>query len=395
MKKFAIGIMMLLFCFPAQAATRLYAASRLSGETAITMEAGSTRDIVLTFRNGGSKTWKKTGRGFLSLYTTPSRRVSAFRDGSWRNAKQPIVMSEASVAPGKSGTFRLRLHAPEKAGTYQEQFQLAAENVAWVWGSSVRITIAVVPSRVTKNTPVNAKSYIVMDAATGAVLDEKDADAQRSIASMTKLMTVMTAKRLGIDSEKVVAMEREDEVGGGRLRMPYGTLLTVRNLIAAALIGSANNSANALARSTGLSKDMFVDRMNGLAAEMGLAHTRFADPTGIEVENMSTARDVARMGRAAFEDQEIASLTSSLSYSVVALNRPEVHEIKNTDKLLNDPDISVLGGKTGFIYEAGYTLVTKLHKPNKPDVIVVVLGCDTKNRPFQDAKILAEKAWLD
>ena len=122
-----------------------------------------------------------------------------------------------------------------------------------------------------------------------------------------------------------------------------------------------------------------------------MPNSRFADPTGIEVENLSTAKEVAIMARAAFNDDWIAPLAAEPQYEVATSKGP--HLIKNTNKLLNDTSLHVTAGKTGFIYEAGYTLVTRVEK-NGRDLIIVVLGCDTVTKSFQDAKTLAEKTQL-
>ena len=378
----------------AGAASRAYAATRTSGDTVIEMRAGETREIVLKYKNAGASAWKNSGRGFLSLYATrPYKRKSAFWRSDWYSRLQPARLQEKSVAPGKTGTFTFTLHAPFDPGAYVEQFQLAAENVDWVWGSAVRVTIKVLPELVTADTPVNAKAWFVMDAETGEPLLEQNADDVRSIASITKLMTVMVAREQGANEDAVVALQRSDEVGGGRLRVPVGTKLTVRNLAASAVVGSANNAANALARSTGLPKDAFVEKMNGKAAALGLASTSFADPTGIKVENRSTAREVARMARTAFADPWIAEFAARPEYEVATARGPR--SIKNTNKLVGDEAIEVVAGKTGFIYEAGYTLVTRLKKEGRPELIIVVLGSDSQRLTFRDTKALAERAWAE
>lgn len=377
----------------AGAASRAYAATRISGETTIEMRSGETREIVLKYKNAGAYNWKNSGKGFLSLYATrPYKRKSAFWRSDWYSRLQPARLREKSVAPGKTGTFAFTLHASVDPGTYVEQFQLAAENAAWVWGSAIRVTINILPELVTVDTPVVAKAWLVMDAETGEILDETNADEVRSIASITKLMTVMIARESGADENAVVALQRSDEVGGGRLRVPAGTKLTVRNLAASAIVGSANNAANALARSTGLPKEEFVARMNAKAAALGLASTTFADPTGIKPENRSTAREVAVMAKAAFADPWIAEFAARPEYEVATARGP--HPIKNTNKLVGDDSIEVVAGKTGFIYEAGYTLVTRVKKEGKRELIVVVLGDDSQRLTFRDTKVLAERAWV-
>jgi D-alanyl-D-alanine carboxypeptidase len=98
------------------------------------------------------------------------------------------------------------------------------------------------------------------------------------------------------------------------------------------------------------------------------------------------------MARAAFADGWIAPYAGLSTYDV-ALPDGAIRTIKNTNALVNDASIDVLAGKTGFINEAGYTLVTRVRKAGGKELIVVVLGSDTKAQSFKDAKVLAEKTW--
>ena len=394
MKRLLVIATLVILAAPlsADAATRAYASGAAQGDTVVRVEAGKTKEVTLKFKNTGSYVWRGTGKSYVSMYATgPYKRKSAFWHSAWPTRYQAARVKEASVKPGATGTLTFTLHAPPQVGTYTEQFQLAVENVAWIYGSVARVKIEVVPEQVTADASVNAKAYAVMDAATGEILASERADDVRSIASITKLMTVMVAHDAGLDPGKVVALSRADEVGGGRLRVAVGTEISVRDLVASAIVGSANNAANAIARATGLSREEFVARMDAKARALGMGSSSFADPTGIEVENLSTAREVALMGKAAFEDSWISEFAAEPEYEVATAKGP--HLIKNTNKLVSDAAIDVTAGKTGFINEAGYTLVTRLKKEGERELIVVVLGSDTKTLSFRDAKVLAEKTW--
>jgi len=394
MKRLLAIATLILFAAPlsAGAATRAYASGAAQGDVVVRVEAGKTKEVTLKFKNAGSYTWRGTGKSYVSMYATgPYKRKSAFWHSAWPTRHQAARLKEASVKPGATGSLTFTLHAPLQAGTYTEQFQLAVENVAWIYGSVARVKIEVVPEQVTAETNVNAKAYVVMDAESGEILASERADDVRSIASITKLMTVMVAHDAGLDPARIVALARADEVGGGRLRVPVGTEVSVRDLVASTIVGSANNAANALARATGLSREEFVARMDAKARALGMGTSSFADPTGIEVENLSTAREVALMGKAAFEDPWISEFAGEPEYEVATAKGP--HLIKNTNKLVSDAAVEVVAGKTGFINEAGYTLVTRLRKPGERELLVVVLGSDTKSLSFRDAKVLAEKTW--
>ncbi len=388
-----IASVALLAAVPVFAASRLYASGAAQGDRTIEMEAGSVMQITLKFKNTGSYSWKGGGRNYVSLYATgPYKRKSVFRDAKWPTAYQAAKLGQATVSPGKTGSVMFTLHAPENAGTYKETFQLAVEHAAWIYGSTARFTITVDPLKVTEATPVRAPSYAVLDADSGEVLAQQNADQVRSIASITKLMTMLVAHDAGVDPEASLAISRDDEVGGGRLRVRDGTVLSVRDLIASTLIASANNAANAVARATGLSKDEFVQRMDDKAKALGLTSTSFVEPTGIQAGNVSTAKEVALLAKTAFDDSWVAEFDADPTYEVATAAGP--HLIKNTNQLMKDDTIEVSGGKTGFTYEAGYSFVTRIKRDGERPLIVAVLGCDSWSQAFREAKILAEKTWL-
>lgn len=106
-------------------------------------------NITLVFRNTGTKTWTRDKAGFLSLYATDGsrERTSVFKGNSW-SGNAAARLKESEVRPGQLGTFTFQMRAPKAAGTYQESFTLAAENLAWVKGGTVSLPIRVVPNGV-------------------------------------------------------------------------------------------------------------------------------------------------------------------------------------------------------------------------------------------------------
>ena len=387
----------LLAPFSGVEAKRLaYASGPAYGTAPITLHAGSTQTVTVEFQNAGRYSWHGTGKNYSALYASgPYGRTSIFRSPSWPTDKQVARINESTVKPGAYGTVSLELKAPNEPGVYREQFQLSVTGVGWISGAVAKININVIAADAPLPPPtVTAKSWIIVDADSGAELSSFRPDDQRSIASITKLMTVHVAQSLGFNTSAMYDIERKDEVGGGRLRVSYGTRLTGTDMIASALIGSANNAANAIARSTGLPKADFVARMNQSATDIGMTRSFFVDPSGIKPENISTARDVAKMSLAVFADPMVSAMTSSDGYTVTAVARKTyAHQISNTNKLVYDNSLDVMAGKTGFNYEAGYTLTTRLHTEGKADLLVVVLGSDTKNLSFREAKRLAEWQW--
>jgi len=246
---------------------------------------------------------------------------------------------------------------------------------------------------------VTASAYIVMDKDSGLILAEKNSAAVWPIASITKLMTTTLVLDSGLSLDKVCDVETVDEVGGARLYVSDGATFTLNDLIYATLVGSANNAANAIARATGLDKDDFVERMNEKAAACGLPHTQYTDPTGIEVTNVSTAREIAKLARQVFSRADFRNYTSTASKTISVISTGETKRLTNTNWLLWKPaydDIYVMAGKTGYLEESGWNLVTALrpvYKEDSRELIVVVFGASARGDSMNDGNALAKWTW--
>jgi D-alanyl-D-alanine endopeptidase (penicillin-binding protein 7) len=237
---------------------------------------------------------------------------------------------------------------------------------------------------------------VVVDVKSGKTLYEHQADKVWSVASLSKLATAMVAIDLRPKWAKVVALARQDEVGGGRLRVGVGTRLTVKDLFYTSLVGSANNTTMALARQTGLSAKAFVARMNKQAKDLGLSHTEFHEPSGMDPKNRSTAREMATLATAAFAKPDIKRAASDPVYEVRLASRA-THTIRNTNALISSaPELDVVAGKTGYLEESMYNLVTMLEpetgEKDRP-LMVVVFGGRSKEQSFASARALANWAW--
>lgn len=259
------------------------------------------------------------------------------------------------------------------------------------------------PARMVSNTPppeVSAENYIVIDNATGEILAAQNADVQWPIASMTKLVTAKTAFDSGLDYYGIGSVEKSDDVGGAALRANYGTKFFVRDLFRATLVASANNAANAIARLTGQGKPDFVKRMNAFAQSLNLGRTSFVDPTGIEVENVSTAREMAYLATEVFKNENVRRLTGTSGIHIEAIDDPDyVRDISSTNWLLYDPaydDVYVTAGKTGYLNESKWNLLVRMHPMDgsfDQSVLIVVMGAESRRDSTDDAANLARWAW--
>jgi len=242
---------------------------------------------------------------------------------------------------------------------------------------------------------VNAQSYLAVEPQSGKILYENGCHDVRSIASITKLMTALVFLDHNPGWDGDFTMSSADYRNGGITYLIAGDRIKIRDLFFASLVASSNEATAALARSTGLSEESFVAAMNQKAAELGMADSRFADPTGLDNDNKSTAEDVVKLAAAAFSRPEISSAASTKKYEISVSNKGKVRKIESTDKILGE-EFGIAGntytislGKTGFLDAAGYCFVSQVHDQNGREVLIAVLGSPTINDRFQDTKALA------
>ena len=196
-------------------------------------------------------------------------------------------------------------------------------------------------------------------------------------------------------------MQKKDEVGGGRLRVPVGTKVSLIDAFYATITASANNTGMALARVSGLGLKTFVARMNQTVKTLGLKHTTFFDPVGMDPRNLTTAHDMALLAEAAFRLPMVQRAATVQTYNLKNASTGDIHPMKSTDPLLSPGNgLWVMGGKTGYLEESMYNFVGWF-RPEQADgtpvlgkdVIVVVFGAPTKEGQFDSAKRLAQWAW--
>ncbi|MEI6627082.1 MAG: serine hydrolase [bacterium] len=242
---------------------------------------------------------------------------------------------------------------------------------------------------------VTANSVIVVDDKSNKVLFEKNCLEKRSIASITKLMTALVFLDLNPGWDNTVTISSEDQRDGNIAYLIPGEKVSVRDLFHVALIASSNEGAVALARITGLSHDDFVKAMNDKAKSLGMNDTQFADVTGLDDGNISTAADLVILAKTALSNQVISDVTSNKDYQFTILNKGIDRKISSTDKILGQEFgvtgnmIEVEAGKTGHLEKAGYCFVSKVKNNENKKIIVVVLGSETLNDRFNDTKSIA------
>lgn len=232
---------------------------------------------------------------------------------------------------------------------------------------------------------VRAAAAIIYNPETGDVLYEANSHDQRSIASLTKIMTAVTFVADDPDLNQRVAITRADTSRASVTHIRAGETITYRDLLHLTLIASDNAAARVLARTSEGGTAAFVGRMNQMASNLGLANSHYADPSGLDARNVSSAYDLSHLIAFATSDERLGPIMRTTGFTVHTNRR--TFDIHNTNKLLGS-DVDVVAGKTGFIRKAGYCLATLMQGPQGAQVAVVVLGAANSALRFAEARHL-------
>lgn len=220
---------------------------------------------------------------------------------------------------------------------------------------------------------LSARNAIVMDAATGKTLFEKDADTQCLIASTTKIMTGLLICEDCDLSRQVIIPPEAQGIEGSSLYLKAGEQMSMEALLYGLMLSSGNDAAVALAIAHSGSVEAFVEKMNRRAEELGLENTHYANPNGLDDEgNFSTCRDLARLGAYAMENPDFSRVVGTKSY------RDGNRIMTNHNKLLRFCD-GAEGIKTGFTKAAGRILVSSIQRHGRRLVLVTISAPDDWN----------------
>ena len=216
---------------------------------------------------------------------------------------------------------------------------------------AVLILVFAMPARVGA-VSTSATAAILVDADSGRVLYEQNADARMLIASTTKIMTALVAIREGNLSDTVKVSKKAAYTEGSSMYLKVGEELTLETLLYGLMLCSGNDAAVAIAEHVGGSEAGFAKLMNETAAELGMEHTSFANPNGLDHEDhYSTARDMAVLACAAMNNEILARIVSTRTVTIGG------RTMTNHNKLLSYMD-GCIGLKTGYTQAAGRTLVS-------------------------------------
>jgi D-alanyl-D-alanine carboxypeptidase (penicillin-binding protein 5/6) len=219
---------------------------------------------------------------------------------------------------------------------------------------------------------LQARSALLFDARTGRVLFRHNENDLMPVASTQKLLTaLLVVERGGLD-EKITIEHSDTLAAPTKLYLQTGEQYTRRSLLKALLIRSANDVAVALARDHSGSVEAFAEAMNQRMRELGGRVSHFVNPNGLPAENqVSTAREMAAVARAAYFNQDLREIMALTEYNFVRANGATTH-LRNTNRVLRtNPHCN--GMKTGYTRLSGHCLISSAAH-NGRHVIAIVLG---------------------
>ena len=217
---------------------------------------------------------------------------------------------------------------------------------------------------------LHAAAAVVMDGETGEILFEKNGGEQRSMASTTKIMTLLVALEYGDFTEPVTVSANAARQPKVRMNLKEGETFWLIDLLYAMMLVSYNDAAVAVAEAVAGNVESFCYLMNLKARELGAFDTHFVTPNGLDAENhFSTAADMARIARSALDDEEAMQIMQTRSYTI---QQDEIN-CRNVQLLNKNPLLSSYTAAIGYTNEAGLCLIGMAERDGV-QLVSVVLG---------------------
>lgn len=320
----------------------------------------------------------------VTVQSTPTYTISQ----SEYYEPAPTYTSTPAPAPQLSQSQTVSV-AP--AGSQPVQAQVAS--TSYSSGSSFASDQLVISPR--------SEAVLVYDIQSDQVLFAKNADVQRSIASISKIMTAMVILDAQLDMREEITLIASDLVGAKKAstRLKAGDRMTRSEFTLMMLMRSENPAAKALGRTYPGGYDAFIDAMNRKAQELGMYQTAFSDTSGLDPRNRSSATDLVKMMKAVNTDpryHSIRNFSTAPQYDFYIANYNSgnrTYKGNNTNRLVRAGTYPIGVQKTGFINEAGYSVVMETNVNNRPAIIVQLGASNSENRWSDAESILTELAY--
>lgn len=254
-------------------------------------------------------------------------------------------------------------------------------HLGWIWLILLLLAVLILWPKKVHLDGLISPNAILLEADSGEVLAEKNADTQIYPASMTKMMTVLLAIEAEPDLDRQVTVPEDifpalKQEGASMAGFKSGEVVTIRDLLYGALLPSGAECCETLARLVSGTETDFVALMNRKAAELGMTSTHFCNPTGLhDPEHVSTVRDISVLLREAVRNEMFRKILTTECYTIQPTNlHPEGFTVTSTLlKELNGDEIrngKILGGKTGYTSEAGLCLASIAEVKGKTYLLV-------------------------
>jgi serine-type D-Ala-D-Ala carboxypeptidase (penicillin-binding protein 5/6) len=256
------------------------------------------------------------------------------------------------------------------------------------------VLLAAVPASASAAEPApprvpTAQTAILVDTVDGTVMFAKRPDAERAMASTTKLMTALLSLEEAKPREVFTSHGYDATAAESRINLRAGERMTVQDLLEALLLESANDAAVDLAENIAGSRDAFVEQMNERAGRLGLDHTSYANPIGLDdPANYSSARDLATLARTLLRNRRFARIVDSPEATLESGSHVRVVQNRN-DLVAAYPWVN--GVKTGYTSNAGNVLVGSAARGPRARVVSVVMG--EPSEAARDADTLTLLRW--
>lgn len=317
-----------------------------------------------------------------------------------------LVVNNSPVASGTNGSASLNWSANDASQLMEEDepLEISPQGSTSVTttlrsGGSATITSSSSPKNTVQirdtfsnsinyssQPSVNARAALVMDAQTGEVLYSKNSNMSVPIASITKLMTAVVTADARLNMSQEITLESIDFAGAGGKNssstLRVGDTMNRAEALLFALMKSENPAAAALARTYPGGRPAFIAAMNAKARQLGMTSTRYAESTGLDPHNVSSARDLGILVSAASQYGLIRQFSTTPTYDFNLGYR--VLKSNNTNALVRNGGWNINLSKTGYINEAGRCVVMHTTVNSRP-AVVVLLGASTSQARTNDA----------
>lgn len=243
-------------------------------------------------------------------------------------------------------------------------------------GDLIKVNFTQIPVAKDKNAKANilANNYILLDAESKVTMTARGARDRVPIASITKVMTAIITIE-NADMKKVVTIEQSDvDVTGSKIGLVKGEQITIENLLNGLMVKSGNDCAQALSRAVFGNQNNFIEKMNQKAKGLRLTDTKYLDPHGLSQEAYSSAYDQAILFSYALKNQKFKKLIGTSEVEIASTDNRYKHKIENSNRLVTQEMhfSGIIGGKTGFTFEAGHSLVSAAQRDDHTLISVIL-----------------------